>query len=149
VARGGAAFLRANRELVGRLIFHPQQIDEARPVTCRKPGKINPRFTNGTLTRVGGGGWLQDGGAFLHGCTDCNNDDDDDDSWYRQTRLTKLPFFTPADRFFLSLSLFSRWDSPRNAVRRGEWNTFAKTMASFSPTTKASRLQLLADRRAR
>jgi len=105
VARGGAAFLRANRELVGRLIFHPQQIDEARPVTCRKPGKINPRFTNGTLTRVGGGGWLQDGGAFLHGCTDCNNDDDDDDSWYS-----------------LSLSLFALGlAAKRGSARRMEY----------------------------
>lgn len=100
----------------------------------------------------GGEGVRREGksGEFLHGCTDCSNDDDDDDSWYRQTRLTKLPpvrslfsslphvpslALTPAPftlffPFFLFLHARTLRARGRDADRR-EWNTFARTMGEF------------------
>jgi len=69
-----------------RLIFHLRESMERGLSRAGKPGKINPRFADGTLIPQGCVLF------FLHSCTDCSNDDDDD-SWYRQMRLTKLSSF--------------------------------------------------------
>lgn len=79
--------------------------------------------------------------AFLHGCA--------------PTAVTTMTMTTrgidkrvwQSSRCFFPPTFLCR-DSPRNAGRR-EWNTFVRTMVSFSLTTKANRLQLLADRRVR